>query len=51
MQLVHMARLSPPGRRTTLILLSSELGFGGVLAVMGDDGKLHPVAYHSAVLI
>ena len=26
---------------------SSELGFGGVLAVMGDDGKLAPVAYHS----
>ena len=26
---------------------SSELGFGGVLAVMGDDDKLWPVAYHS----
>ena len=26
---------------------SSELGCRGVLAVVGDDGKLAPVAYHS----
>ena len=27
---------------------SSEIGFGGVLAQMDDDGKLKPIAFYSA---